>query len=288
MNLRSHQLITLLLLGCVGAAGFAFGEHVQWGKAFQVKPTLPRALPPQENEAKLLADYQLLAANQTAETAFMPIQDRTLFVPSRTLAPPPAAVVPPAPTMRKGQFVLTGAIVAGEQRIAYLRELATNKTVSIKKGEAINGITVAEIEARKVVLKQYEENEELLLNVGLAAKYAPAPTPVPQPFPQVAAGQPAPFPGQPVPGQPIGQPAGFPQMPPGFNPQTGNFAPAAANAPQGIGAPPPLYPPPVGAAAAAGQPVPTGSPNPAPTGQPGQPAPDENPRSRRRMWQNAQ
>jgi hypothetical protein len=286
MNLRMHQLTTLVLLGAIGGVGFWLGERTQWGNNLSAKVVVPPVPEPQPTEARLLPGYQLLPPTQTAETAFMPIQERTLFSPSRALAPPPAVPVPPAPTMRKGQFVLTGAIVAGEIKVAYLRELSANKTISVRQGEAVNGITIAEIEPRKVVLKQFDDSEELLLNIGQAAKFAPA-IAMPAPIPVAAA--PGMIPGMPsIPGQPA---PGFPQMPPQIGAAPGQpFNPVFA----GVQPPVPLYPQapipvpgqpasgqPQGAAAAAGVAAP---------GQPaaGQPAEPENPRARRRMWQNAQ
>ncbi len=274
MNLRMHQLVTASLICAIAGAVFWLGNETRWGDALTLRPMLPKIPPAQPIDANLLPDYKLIAGTQTADTAFMQIQERTLFTPSRALAPPPAAPEQPKPTMRKGQFVLTGAIVAGDSKIAYLRELATNKTHNLRIGEAVNGVSIASIEPRKVVLKQFEDSEELSLNIGQAAKFAPAPQ-------QVATATP-----------------GFPQLPPGANPQ-GVFPPGFAPGQPASGVNPSVQPAigPQGGAYNAGAPIPPPpiypqQAVPAPGAQPGAvgvqpPATDDSPR-RRRMWQNAQ
>jgi hypothetical protein len=112
-------------------------------------------------EAKLLPDFSLPAEGELApETAARP-----LFVPTRRPAPPVAVAA--AAEMKRGQFTLTGVTVAPDASFAFLKEVATGKTRSIKQGAQVNGMTVDTIEARRIVLKQGEETEVLSLYIGV-------------------------------------------------------------------------------------------------------------------------
>jgi len=116
---------------------------------------------------------------------------------------------------RPHQFKLTGTSVNAEQSVAFLLETASGKTHWLRKGKEINGITLDSVEARRVVLKQGEETEELSLRT------APSP---PAPRPTVA---PAAAPGaQPAaPGQAAPTPPGMPAaVPPGFGSRSASDA----------------------------------------------------------------
>ncbi len=182
----------------------------------------PRA-PAKIVEARLLPPFSLPAEAATpSETVAKP-----LFVPTRRPSPPVATAA--TPTMRKGQFVLTGVTIVPEVAFAFLRETASGKTLSVKKGNMVNGITVDIVEPRRVVLRMGEETEELALNIQVPARVAAAPAPsqgVPpapgsaatmQPgFAGQAAGAPPAQPGAPaaaVPATPAGAPAATPATP---------------------------------------------------------------------------
>lgn len=153
--------------------------------------TGPRA-PAKVVEAKLLPSFTLPPeAQSTSETVARP-----LFVPTRRLSPPVAAAT--LATMRKGQFVLTGVTVLPEESFVFLKEVATGKTQSVKKGAMVNGITVHTVEPRRVVLRQGEETEELPLNIQVPARVVAAPAPTGAvPPPPGAAPVPATVPAQP-------------------------------------------------------------------------------------------
>jgi hypothetical protein len=205
-------------------------------------------------EARLLPAFRMPPEAQLApETVARP-----LFAPGRRPAPP--AATSGVPTMRKGQFVLTGVTVTPDEAFAFLKEVATGKTQSVKKGTQVNGITMDTIEPRRVVLKQGEETEELALNIQVPARVAAAapapagsvpPAPGSAPAAQGAAATAPRPPGSVPPGPAPAAPTGV--VPPGM---------AAAGGSSGVPAAPGATP--AAAPAAAPQPAMPALPGPAP------------------------
>jgi hypothetical protein len=118
--------------------------------------------------------------------------NRTLFNPTRR--PAPVAVVEVAkPVMKRGQFALTGTTVAGERSLAFLKEINGGKARTVKMGDTINGLVVAEVKPDRVKLALGDETEELVLRVAANPRTTPQPAATAQAQPggqQVAAGQP--------------------------------------------------------------------------------------------------
>lgn len=172
--------------------------ETNWGRRFGDRP-LPQTAPePQRVEVALLPEFKidggLPAHSETAE--------RPLFNPTRRPAPP-AAPASAAPKLQRGQFVLTGTAVVDTKAIAFLREVNGNKARSVKAGETINGLKVAEVRPDRVKLVLGDESEELVLRVAMGPKTTTQPAlpgagsvPGPGPAPAPAAG------GQPVAAQP--------------------------------------------------------------------------------------
>jgi len=86
--------------------------------------------------------------------------------------------------MQKGQFVLTGTALVDQKSIAFLREAAGGKSRTVRVGETINGILVAEVKPDRVKLTMGEDSEELLLKVAAGPRTTIQPA-------QPAAGRPA-------------------------------------------------------------------------------------------------
>ena len=176
------------------------------------KPAIPA-------DAKLLPP--LIAA--AAEQAYPETTARPLFTPTRRPAPELAAVS--QSIFQKGQFVLAGVIVVGDNRIAMLREKSSGRIHRVENGKEVNGIKVGQIQREQVTLSMGGEQEVLTLSVlkpaagmsmGSAVVQGPfgamSPTPGAPPPPGMApAGTPAPGAGSPFP-QSAGPP---PTMPPG-------------------------------------------------------------------------
>lgn len=206
----------------------------------------PRA-PAKIAEARLLPAFTLPPEGQSATDTVT----RPLFVPTRRLSPPVATAA--ATTMKKGQFVLTGVTVLPEASYVFLRDVATGKTQSVKKGSLVNGITVELVEPRRIVLRQGDETEDLPLNIQVPARVVAAPSP---------SGAVPPAPGA------VPAPVATPSLPSAAARPGGLAPPMAAPAAAGRAAAPPAQPgsPVIGDAAPA---VPAST-------------------SRRRPWINAQ
>jgi type IV secretory pathway VirB10-like protein len=127
--------------------------------------------------------------------------------------------------MQKGQFVLTGTAVVEQKSIAFLRESAGGKSRSVRVGETINGLLVAEVQPDRVRLTMGDDSEELVLKV------AAGPRTTTQPAPPSVPGA-VPVPGAPTAGR-AGGPAAGPKatdgaVPTAATPDQAAAAPAAA------------------------------------------------------------
>lgn len=210
-----------------------FGQRL-WGEPAMSTSNAAAAAPP-----KLLPAFKLGAL----ETGFKETLERPLFVPTRRPAPAGAAT---QTAMKKGQFRLAGTTVSDQVSVAFLYEIATNKTHRVNKGAEISGIMVDSVAGNRVTLKQGDEIEELVLRTATSPRPPPpaqtAGAPQPGAAPNPAAGPPgqpavaaAPQPVAPpgMPGSNFG-PAGQPPVPPSMT------AGGATAAPPGV---PAAYPP---------------------------------------------
>ena len=101
----------------------AIGWETDWGR--HLRPELQPVEPvtPKPVSIAVLPDYELAGglAACTETTA------RTLFNPTRRPAPPLVAEAP-KPTIKRGQFTLTGTLVVDGKSTAFLREVAGGKS----------------------------------------------------------------------------------------------------------------------------------------------------------------
>jgi hypothetical protein len=118
-----------------------------------------------------------------------------LFNPTRRPAPTVVADAGRS-QLQRGQFVLTGTSLAGERSIAFLKEVAGGKSRTVRQGEQINGLLVAEVKSDRVRLTLGGDSEELVLKIAAGSKTTVGPIPVPPP----------PF-GPPPPGPQLGVPS---------------------------------------------------------------------------------
>ena len=195
----------VLAFAVLAAAAVGGGWGTQSMAASEAGVVQPAAQPVTQPIAPtLLPDYQIEggvgARRETIE--------RPAFVPTRRPAPTPVAEAPKT-RMPKGQFTLTGTALVDQKHIAFLRETAGGKSRSVRAGETINGVVVAEVKADRVRLALGDESEELVLKVATGPRQTIQP---PQPG---APGAAAPAPGTqvprpPIPGQPIAADTGAP------------------------------------------------------------------------------
>jgi len=189
---QRHPLITLLAL-CAAILVAVIGVEIGFGTGLHSLPEgAPRRAAP--FEAKLLPPIVASAPEQLyAQTA-----SRPLWAPSRRPAP---EVPVAAASFVKGQFVLLGVTIVGDQRIALVREKSTGRIHRAEVGRELNGLKVAKIAPESVTLVQGSDQEVLTLQVQKSAVGTPAllgpfggpVAPVPSGLPTVTpVGQPTP------------------------------------------------------------------------------------------------
>lgn len=200
MKLRYDRryLIAILLVLAALALMAVIGNEIGWGQRISLQP--PKSKPQQSKVvlAPLRPEFGLPPLEQT----YTEVLARPLFVPGRRPPPPPPPVVPPKPAMRKGQFMLVGVILTKDKNVALLREIATGKVSRVERGKEINGILVASMEKERVVLKQWDDQEELVLKFQPMPKMLPTAQAMPPPMAPPQTG----IPGMAPPGAPPGTP----------------------------------------------------------------------------------
>jgi hypothetical protein len=222
MNAFGTRSGTLLFwLAALGAVAALIGWETDWGRELTRTPVVPDVAAPPPVTLALLPDYRV---EEGAESRQQTVE-RPVFVPTRRPAPPavPTAQEAAKPRMQKGQFVLTGTAVIERKSIAFLRESAGGKSRSVRVGETINGLLVAEVKPDRVRLTMGEDSEELVLKVAAGPRTTAQPA-----APPTAPGTPPP-PGTPTAGRAAGPAAG--------GKPTDDAVPAAAAPGQAVAAP---------------------------------------------------
>jgi len=141
------------------------GWQTDWGREFtRVPPPAASAVPPPVTVA-VLPIYEPDATTATSRDAI----DRTLFNPTRR--PAPVAVTEAAkPRMQRGQFALTGTLIADGKSTAFLRDVSGGKARRVMQGETVNGLLVAEVKTDRVRLTLGDEVEELALKLAVGPR----------------------------------------------------------------------------------------------------------------------
>lgn len=227
-------LLTIVIFELATASGAASGTVGR-----KAAPAEARLLPP------------LAAA--APEQLYPESVNRPLWIPTRRPAPPVEAT---RASFARGQFILQGVTIAGDTRIAMLKEKTSGRIYRVEAGRDVNGLQVAEVLPERVTLSQGAEREVLELRVQRAAAAPGAPVSQPAPTsgpfaPSAGAGLSAPVPGSvPIPtaapaysspfgpGAPhaAGGPMPSPPTAPGSSPGVVN--PSATPVPQGTTAAP--------------------------------------------------
>lgn len=165
-----------VLLALAVALAAAFGHVSQWGDAFSVAAgaRTDRATAARGGDLGLLPDFRL-----TADAAnYGQISQRPVFNPTRAPAPTAPAVAttePPKPSIRRGLYQLVGIIDLGVGKIAQVKELATNRTQTVRVGDSLQEMKVTAITADGIRLAFAGETDDVRL-----AKFTPSGR-VPQP-----------------------------------------------------------------------------------------------------------
>lgn len=123
---------------------------------------------------KILPEFSL----PDKASGFPELLSRPVFSTNRR---PSGAAAKGAGAMKKGQFVLVGVLISPRQRSALLRDVVSNKTVTVALVGVLRGLTLGDVQADRVVLRQGAESEELMLNVQTGPKPPVAPPATPPP-----------------------------------------------------------------------------------------------------------
>lgn len=163
------MLIGALMLALLGVIGY----ETNWGSSLRPTPVTAVGQVARSGDTSLLPVFALPAI----DTGFKETADRPLFLPTRR--PVPILIGAVQPTMKKGQFRLAGTVVNQDLPYAFLVEIATGKGMRVAKGSEIvsTGISVAAVDAVRVVLKQGDETEELTLRTASSPPLPPAALP---------------------------------------------------------------------------------------------------------------
>jgi hypothetical protein len=155
------------------ALGVLLGFELGWGRQIHRLPEPGVAPEAKPVTPALLPEYSVAGGLAgRAETV-----NRTLFNPTRRPAPTAVAADTGRPQIVRGQFVLTGTSLAGDRSIAFLKEVPGGKSRTVRQGEQINGMLVAEVKPDRVRLTVGGDSEELVLKVVTGTKTTAAPTP---------------------------------------------------------------------------------------------------------------
>lgn len=233
--LRAETAFWLILCGGLAAG---IGMETNWGRQQQwpAETTVePRA---EFSEPALAEPFRLPPSDQ-----YVQITARPIFVVTRRPAPISPTSESAKSGMKKDQFILMGTTIAGGSKVAFLVEKAGNRNRVVAQGKEINGITVREVTADRVVLSQFGETETLVLKtnrpppVTLARPVGAQGVPPFLGAPATPPAVPNPFLGPPVASAPVQNPfLGSPAPPVVQNPFLAvPAAPAGAQ-----GAPPPV------------------------------------------------
>lgn len=147
-------LLATLAVGCLALIGY----ETEWGQVWRPSAAVPRSA----RQAELVATLPPFTM-PAIDSAFKETAERPLFMPARR---PVIASATNIVAMKKGQFKLTGTSVAPDMSVAYLLETSSGKTIRLAKGRDINGIVLDTVESARVVLKQGDETEELVLRTA--------------------------------------------------------------------------------------------------------------------------
>jgi hypothetical protein len=149
----------------IGIAALVVAAELDLGDVAHRAPPPETPRPPAPVSVGLLPEYAIAGG----PAALSATSQHTLFNPTRRPAPPAVASGgSSAPSqMKRNQFVLTGTAIDGNTAVAYLRENAPGgKSHVVKKGDKLNGMTVAEVTPAGVRFTQGGESEDLPLKVA--------------------------------------------------------------------------------------------------------------------------
>ena len=170
------------LIALAIALVIAFGFETDWGEAFTSSNVTPRSISGKHDSAMVLPDFRL----STETNNYAQISERPLLNPTRKPAPTQvvvAATEPPKPQVRRGLYQLVAVIDLGAMKVAQVREIASNRTRSVREGDLLQEMTVKKVDATQVTLAFQGETDVLDLAKFTASGRVPQPAPYVPPAP---------------------------------------------------------------------------------------------------------
>ncbi len=105
---------------------------------------------------------------------FSEIARRPLFIPSRRPLPPDTEAPRPGPRKaERHRFTLKGVVIVADERMAVLQRRRGRTALRVVEGQQIDGWLVEAILADRVVLRQGETTEEVVLRDIFGARSRP-------------------------------------------------------------------------------------------------------------------
>jgi len=205
-TLRNLLIVTAVALGA------ALGFEMDWGNALSGSPLSARAVNGKFDGATVLPDFRL----QSEAGAYAQISERPLLNPTRRPAPTQlvaAATEPPKPQVRRGLYQLIGVMDLGDVKIAQVREIASNRTRSVREGELLQEMTVKKVEETQVTLAFQGETDVIQMAKFTASGRVPQLLPAPVQTPVQRTLSPQPMPPSPSRPPPIQQPVASGNVP---------------------------------------------------------------------------
>ena len=138
------------MLGTALGAVAVVGLETDWGKQLRATGTPERPAAGGTELAPALPCIQIGRCRH----GFQESGERPLFTPTRQ--PPLPVQAAAVQQMKQGQFKLAGTVVNADTSVAYLVEIAGNKTLRVNKGAEVlgqAGLVVDSVEPSRVVLK---------------------------------------------------------------------------------------------------------------------------------------
>jgi hypothetical protein len=131
-------------------------------------PMAPPAGSSQETEA--IGDDAVADRSFELEplASFEAMVERPLFSRSRRPQPPRNAAADARTGNAGAPFLLSGVIVAGTTRVAFLQPRSQPKTLRVMEGETVDGWKIEKILPQRVVIGNGDAREELLLQDRIA------------------------------------------------------------------------------------------------------------------------
>ena len=162
LHLFQRHGLTMLIGALIVGSLAVIGYETEWGTNIRPHSAPVLGQVAKSGDTSLLPAFGLPAMDE----GFKQTVDRPLFLPTRR--PVPVLVGAVQPSMKKGQFRLAGTVVNRDLPYAFLVEIATGKGMRVAMGTEIisTGISVASVDAVRVVLKQGDETEELTLRTA--------------------------------------------------------------------------------------------------------------------------